>query len=355
MSWSELAKKGRILVVDDAIENVRILHDALRDEHDVVFALDGKKGLEIAHAQSPDLIFLDAVMPGMDGYAVCAELKKSARTRGIPVIFVTALNSPEDETRALDAGAVDFIAKPVNGAVVRARVRTQLTLKRQSDLLRQLSDHQQNLKEVERKRIARDVHDDLGQNLLALKMDIATLFTRTGGADPKLNKRVQRILNNIDVTIKAVISIMNDLRPATLELGLYPAVEWQLQQFERITGITCRLVTTEPELGFELDDDRTAAIFRIVQELLSNVARHAGATAVEIALNQDECGFRMRVTDNGKGLQPGDRKKANTFGLMGIQERIHSLGGELTVSGGPNLGTALSISIPDPARPAVRC
>ena len=115
MSWSDLTKKGKILVIDDTIENVRILHHALKDEHDVVFALDGKKGLEIARARSPDLILLDAVMPGIDGYAVCAELKKSAQTRDIPVIFVTALDSSEDETRALDVGAVDFITKPVNG------------------------------------------------------------------------------------------------------------------------------------------------------------------------------------------------------------------------------------------------
>jgi signal transduction histidine kinase len=345
MRASDLSKKGKILVVDDAMENVRILHHALMDEHEVVFALDGKKGLEIARAQSPDLILLDAVMPGIDGYAVCAELKKSTQTRNIPVIFVTTLNGPEDETRALDAGAVDFITKPVNGAVVRTRVRTHLTLKRQSDLLRQLSDHQQNIKELERKRIAQDVHDNLGQNLLALKMDIGTLFKRADDTDPRLKKRVQIILNNIDGTIK---SVMNDLRPATLELGLHPAIEWQLQQFQRISGIRCKLVTAEPELGFRLDEDRTAAVFRIVQELLSNVARHAAATEVEIALNQDERGFSMKITDNGNGLQPGDRKKAKTFGLIGIAERIHSLGGELVIAGGPDHGTALSISIPDP-------
>ncbi len=139
MSWSDLGKRGRILVVDDAIENVRILHRMLKDEHEVVFALDGEMALEIARTQSPDLILLDAILPEMDGYAVCAELKKSAQTEGIPVIFVTALHSPEDETRALEAGAVDFITKPVNAAVVRARVRTHLSLKRQSDLLRQMA------------------------------------------------------------------------------------------------------------------------------------------------------------------------------------------------------------------------
>jgi len=138
MSWTDMAVNGRILVVDDAMENIQILHAALQDEHEVLFAMDGPRALEIARAQHPDLILLDAVMPGMDGYAVCRELFASEETSDIPVIFVTALKSPEDETRALGAGAADFISKPVNAAVVRARVRTQLTVKRQRDALRAL-------------------------------------------------------------------------------------------------------------------------------------------------------------------------------------------------------------------------
>ena len=139
MSWTNLARNGRILVVDDAMENVQILHQALRDEHEVLFALSGEKAIEVALAQQPDLILLDAVMPGMDGYAVCAALEASPRLQDIPVIFVTALSQPEDETRALEAGAVDFISKPFNVAVVRARVRSQLTIKRQADAMRELS------------------------------------------------------------------------------------------------------------------------------------------------------------------------------------------------------------------------
>jgi len=139
MSWTDLALNGRILVVDDAMENIQILHAALQDQHEVLFALDGARALELARAQRPDLILLDAVMPHMDGHGVLAALRAEPQTRDIPVIFVTALSSPEDETRALDAGAADFISKPVNVAVVRARVRTQLTVKRQADTLRALT------------------------------------------------------------------------------------------------------------------------------------------------------------------------------------------------------------------------
>jgi diguanylate cyclase (GGDEF)-like protein len=139
MSWTDMAKNGRILIVDDAMENIQILHQALDGEHEVLFAMNGAMALDIAHKQLPDLILLDAVMPGLDGYAVCKALCESPATRDIPIIFVTALKTPEDETRALESGAADFITKPVNAAVVRARVRTQLTVKRQSDALRALT------------------------------------------------------------------------------------------------------------------------------------------------------------------------------------------------------------------------
>ena len=139
MSWTDLARNGRILVVDDAMENIQILHHALRDEHEVLFAMDGAKAIEMAQQHLPDLILLDAIMPGMDGYAVCAALRAAPQLSDIPIIFVTALCQPEDETRALEAGAADFISKPFNIAVVRARVRTQLTVKRQADAMRELT------------------------------------------------------------------------------------------------------------------------------------------------------------------------------------------------------------------------
>ncbi|MTW13752.1 diguanylate cyclase [Pseudoduganella eburnea] len=139
MTWTDQARNGRLLIVDDAMENIQILNHVLGEEHEVLFAMNGVKALELARQHRPDLILLDAVMPEMDGYEVCAALRATEDLRDIPVIFVTALTTPEDETRALEAGAVDFITKPFNVAVVRARVRTHLTLKRQSDAMRELT------------------------------------------------------------------------------------------------------------------------------------------------------------------------------------------------------------------------
>ena len=218
------------------------------------------------------------------------------------------------------------------------------TVSRQSFTeLRRLSDSIQTTKEYERKRIAQEIHDDLGQNLLVLKMDVAALYARTGHAHPKLNQRVSLVLNNINAIIQSVKSIMNDLRPATLELGLLAAVEWQLKQFMRTSGIDCKLVATEgAELG--LNDEKISAVFRIFQESLSNVVRHAQATKIEVTLRSDEHGFSMTIKDNGKGLEPGDRSKPNSFGLMGIKERAHALEAEFTIESTGN-GTVLSIFI----------
>lgn len=136
---TDLPLRGRILIVDDMMENVLVLNNILKEQHEVLFALKGDKAIELAQTRAPDLILLDAVMPEMDGYTVCSTLKHDPLTADIPIIFITALTDAQDETRALDIGAVDFISKPVNPSIVQARVRTHLTLKRQTDLLRRLT------------------------------------------------------------------------------------------------------------------------------------------------------------------------------------------------------------------------
>lgn len=130
--------RPRLLVVDDQPVNIRSLHEIFRHDHEVFISTSGIQALEMSRKCSPDLILLDIVMPDIDGLEVCRRLKSDPETRDIPVIFVTAQDKPDDETSGLGAGAVDFITKPVNPAVVRARVRTHLTLKAQSDLLRSL-------------------------------------------------------------------------------------------------------------------------------------------------------------------------------------------------------------------------
>jgi two-component system sensor histidine kinase UhpB len=227
---------------------------------------------------------------------------------------------------------------------ITERKRAEEALQQSYTQLRQLSDHQETIKEDERRRIALDIHDDLGQNLMALKIDISMLHARTAARQPRLHQQVQRVLGTIDETIKSVRMIINDLHPSTLELGLCPAVEWQLAQFERRTGIACKLTIIDDSANTSMNKRHTAAIFRIFQESLSNIERHAKASNVVVTLKLAATLLSIVIADNGIGIRPADRTKKTSFGLKGIQERVDSLGGQFQISG--NEGTALSILIP---------
>lgn len=227
---------------------------------------------------------------------------------------------------------------------VLERKRAEQELQKSQELLRQLSAYQERVKEDERKRIAREIHDELGQNLMALRIDIAMLEARTGDAHPRLNQKARQVLKHIDNSIKSVRSIINNLRPSVLDLGLQAALEWQVAQYEKRSGISCDLLLESPH--FPLDDEQATALFRVVQESLTNVARHAQATLVTITLRAEETRVVMKIADNGVGLYPGCRRKPNSFGLLGIGERVSSLGGDFKVDSVPGEGTVLTVSVP---------
>jgi signal transduction histidine kinase len=145
--------------------------------------------------------------------------------------------------------------------------------------------------------------------------------------------------------MKSMRSIINNLRPVVLDLGLNAAIEWQVKDFQRRSGITCELVMMQDK-ELVLDDNRATALFRILQESLNNVLRHAQATRAGVQLYEADGRLYMKVFDNGVGIFPGCRRKANSFGLVGIKERISTLGGELVIESGHNQGTSLTVSIP---------
>ncbi len=210
--------------------------------------------------------------------------------------------------------------------------------------LRRLADHAYQIKELERKRIAREIHDDLGQNLLALRIETELLATRTRGSHSFLHKRARATLLQIDTTIKSVRQIINDLRPTVLDLGLSAAVEWQVNQFQRRTGIRCRIEDDHGEIA--LPDHCATAFFRILQESLTNIVRHANASEVVVELRLNGDWLSLSVRDNGCGLPPGGRNKYGSFGLVGIEERIVILGGTCAVFSEPDGGTTVMVSAP---------
>ncbi|MFZ4876666.1 PAS domain-containing sensor histidine kinase [Janthinobacterium sp. Mn2066] len=224
--------------------------------------------------------------------------------------------------------------------------RNEENLRQSLAQLRELSDHQQTIKEEERRRIALDIHDDLGQNLMALRIDVSLLHARTAITHPRLHRHAQRMLDTIDTTIRSVRAIINDLHPSTLELGLAPAIEWLLRQMEGRGAIRYRLVVDSeaPDLG--LDQRQTSAIFRVLQESLSNIVRHAQASEVDVVLAQEVGHIALRISDNGVGMLPGDDGKRCAFGLKSIRERVQAMGGELQIDSQPGQGTTLAIRVP---------
>jgi PAS domain S-box-containing protein len=227
---------------------------------------------------------------------------------------------------------------------VTERKRTEAALHESREQLRKLAEHLETVKEEERKRIARDIHDELGQNLLALRIDISMLSARTGERHPRLHRRVAAVLENIDTTIRNVRGIMNELRPAVLDLGLQAALEWQTAEFRKRSGMTCALSLPDEATFAAIAPDREIVLFRALQEALSNVWRHARATHVDIALTAWRGWLHFSVTDNGIGIAPGERGKSESFGLIGMAQRVSALGGSFEVGEyQPGVGCKLTI------------
>ncbi|GAB3467029.1 hypothetical protein GCM10027321_33980 [Massilia terrae] len=239
----------------------------------------------------------------------------------------------------LDGGTVQWDGIMTN---ISDSKREQEELISSRSRLAQLTDHLERAKEQERTRIAREIHDDLGGNLTAIKMALAMLAARLP-QDDALADKAAYVDGLVDRTIDAVHRIALDLRPPTLDLGLSAALEWQAQEFEKQTGIAC--VFRAPAREIALDPEHASALFRIFQEALTNIAKHADATRVTVSLRRERRKLELCIRDNGRGLAPGDRLKPESFGLRGMHERAEALGGTLTLSAEPGAGTMVTITI----------
>jgi signal transduction histidine kinase len=351
-----------VLIVDDSPAKLKAIGAIVsRMGLDVTTASSGREALRVLLKQDFAVILLDVKMPVMDGFETATLIHGRPRSAHTPIIFITAEASSDSERfLAYTMGAVDYIFSPIVPEVLSAKVRVFVDLfylqrklllqadelRQSKQLLRQLATHQELIKEEERKRIAREIHDELGQNLLALRIDASMLHARTANAHPKLNEKVKYALGHIDATIKSVRGIINDLRPPVLDLGLQAAIEWQIEEFRRRSGITCEMIVDDEHFDRGLEDKSATALFRILQESLTNVIRHAHASYVRIELSRDGNILYMRIADDGIGLQEDIARSKKTFGLQGIKERIRMLGGDIKIETRPGNGTALTVSIP---------
>jgi signal transduction histidine kinase len=222
-------------------------------------------------------------------------------------------------------------------------------LKISQEHLRNLHKHSQDVRERERTRVAREIHDELGQVLTALKMDLSYLSKKLPAELPSLRTKTNLMLRFVDMTIQSVKRITMDLRPGLLDhLGLIAAIEWQAEEFQKRTGIRYTLSFDPDDL--DLNPDLSTSVFRIFQETLTNIARHAHATEIKITLLENDGILKLTVTDNGIGISKDQIENPKSFGLMGIKERAYFSGGEAKIHGQKGKGTTVSVSIPLPGK-----
>ena len=400
-------KKIKILAIDDNKDNLIILKALIEDIFPDALPLTastGENGLELAAAEDPDVILLDIVMPVMDGFEICQKLKADKNLSDIPVVFVTALKGDQEtRIRALEAGAEAFLAKPIDVieliAQIRAMVKiktanivkrdekkqldsliekqtleltkTQIAtlnlledvmrenearkkseqfLKDSQEQLRIFAGHLNTIREEERVDIARELHDVLGQNLSAIKMDLCMMIRKLD--DLKNIKTAAEIIQHasnlipmIEMSINQVRKISAELRPHLLEeLGLIPAIELYADEFGKRSGISCRVITQDKRINIQRN--HAIGIFRIMQEALTNVMRHANAASVLIRILKNKEAVVMEIEDDGVGINAARINNFKSIGILGMRERSMLIGAELTIGPGKVKGTKVTITIP---------
>ncbi|MCZ7557385.1 MAG: HAMP domain-containing protein [Bacteroidia bacterium] len=228
---------------------------------------------------------------------------------------------------------------------IAVRTRAEQELTRSQEELRNLSMHLQSVREAERKGFAREIHDELGQRLTTMKLQVSLLLEDVRAGERIAAEKLDTTIGDIDATIQAVKRLISELRPGLLDdLGLTAAIEWQAEEFERRSGIHCELSISPHDIA--LDQDRSTAVFRIFQETLTNVARHSGASGVTVFLTDNGDEIELVISDDGRGITQDEIDDSRSFGLIGIRERALVLRGTAVFLGKAGEGTVVSVHIP---------
>jgi signal transduction histidine kinase len=348
-----------ILLLEDSATDADLIRHALR-QGGLRFGferVDTRSAFALRLEKAPpDLILSDFSLPSLDGYTALAIARE--KCPDIPFIFVTGTLGEEVAIETLKKGATDYVLKhrlarlvpsiprALREAKGRAdRKRTEEQLRRSHHQLRALSVYLQYVREEERIRIAREVHDELGQSLTGLKLELTWLAHHLPAKLKPLHAKTRSMAERIDETIQAVRRIATELRPGLLDTaGLLPALEWQANEFEKQTGIRCRVKAAIRETLW--DQDLNTAFFRIFQETLTNIIRHARASEVRVCLLDTAGHLVLKVEDNGRGISENEIHNTTSIGLLGMRERAALLGGEVNWRGEPGKGTTVCVRIP---------
>ncbi|WP_082583929.1 PAS domain-containing sensor histidine kinase [Noviherbaspirillum sp. Root189] len=305
-------------------------------------------GLSAERLQADSSLFLELILPEdrqsyLDSMQVSASSMKAWNWEGRlwiekwhDIKWINLRSTP----RALPGQGVQWEGIMTN---ITESKQEQAEIKCSRAQLAELSAHVETVKENERTRIAREIHDDLGGNLTAIKMALALLKKRLPD-DAALTEKTAYVDSLVDRTIESIHRITVDLRPGILDFGIVAAIDWQAKEFEKQLGIHCTFLSSKKEIA--LHPDQATALFRIFQEALTNIGKHAAATQVSVRLTRTNRSVRLEVVDNGKGIDATDRMKPKSFGIRGMVERASALGGQLSVSNAANGGTEVSLRIP---------
>ena len=322
--------------------DMRVIARRVETEADFLRALD----------EPWDVVVSDYNLPGFSGLVALDLLM--ARGADIPFILVSGEIGEDTAVEAMRNGASDYLLKNNLARLVpallhaveasetrRARLHADRQLGESQQRLHELAQHLQTSIEMERAAIAREIHDDVGGSLTALKFDLAWIARHSDS--PEVHARVQGALETVTAAIESSQRIMLNLRPAILEQGLVAALQWMAAQFERRTGIVCML--RAPAQPLSLAPGVPLVAYRAAQEALTNVSKHAQATEVSIDLSMAGGVLSLEVSDNGRGLDADDLAKARSFGIRGLHERARTVGGWVDLSSNA-AGTTLIMSVP---------
>jgi signal transduction histidine kinase len=300
-----------------------------------------------------DIVLSDYNLPGFSGLRALEVLRESRLL--LPFILVSGEIGEQVAVQAMLNGANDYLLKENLARLVpaalhaieavktmRAKKAADLALGQSEQRLRELAQHLQASVEAERAAIAREIHDDVGGSLTALKFDLSWIDRRS--TDPAVRQRVESAIETLDNAIEASKRIMHNLRPAILEQGLVAALQWMAQRFEKRNAILTTFRTSHDELP-PLPPGVPLAAYRTAQEALTNISKHAHATRAQVDLTVAGHVLSLEVSDNGRGLSQEDLSKTRSFGIRGLRERAAQVGGWVDLASGPG-GTTIILSVP---------
>ena len=342
----------RILLVDDDAVIIKLYQVILKAaEFELVTALTGNEMLLAIEKQKPDVILLDVVLPDFSGLDLCSKIKNDPSFIGTKIILVSGQEiSPVQIAEGIEMGADDYLVKPFHPKELLARIKNCIKLKIIEEALRDknkelkdLSNHLQHVREEERKMLAYEVQEELGQLTAALKMDIDWMAKNLSRATKVEKERMLNASATSKLIITNVRKIASALRPSMLdELGLHASLEWHYKKIATENGILC--VFEHDHYDENISTSIKTAVFRICQDALTNIVQHANATKVHMKMQVNENLLSLAVMDNGKGFDVNQQK--SMFGLVAMRERIAAVNGQLHIESKLGEGTTISLRIP---------